>query len=113
MRISVATSGTVLVENAQPATTVRARMRGLLGRPRPDPGQGIVLMPARQVHTLFMRHPIDVVFCDRNWRVLRVYRSLEPWRLTAWVRGAHYAIELGSGTVDEDVTPGTQLSVLD
>jgi uncharacterized membrane protein (UPF0127 family) len=113
MRVTVAGSGTVLAENARPASTMRERLRGLLGRPPPGPGQGIVLTPARQVHTLFMRHSIDVVFCDFSWRVLRVYRSLEPWRLTAWVRGARYAIELGSGTVGMDVTPGTQLSVSD
>lgn len=110
MRITVESSGAVLAENAQYAATMRERMRGLIGGPLAS-GAGLVLEPAHQVHTLFMRFPIDVVFCDHDWRVLRVYRSLEPWRLTAWVPGAHYAIELGSGTVGEDVTSGTRLSV--
>jgi uncharacterized membrane protein (UPF0127 family) len=113
VRITIEPSGTVLAENAQSAATMRARMRGLVGRPRLASRAGLVLEPARQVHTLFMRFPIDVVFCDSEWRVLRVYRSLEPWRLTAWVPGARYAIELGTGTVGEDVTSGTQLSVVD
>lgn len=111
MRVTVVGSGTVLAANAKTAATARARMRGLIGRPPPGPGEGLVLEPVRQIHTFFMRHPVDVVFCDRKWRVLRVYRSLRPWRITAWVRSARYAIELGSGTVGEEVTAGTQLSV--
>jgi uncharacterized membrane protein (UPF0127 family) len=111
MRITVVGSETVLAETAETATTARERMRGLIGRPPPEPGGGLVFEPAQQIQTFFMRYPIDVVFCDRGWQVLRVYRSLRPWRLTAWVRGAHYAIEFRSGTVGEDVTIGTQLSV--
>jgi uncharacterized protein len=111
MRVTVAGSGTVLAENAETAVTARQRMRGLIGRPPPEPGRGLVFEPAQQIQTFFMRYPIDVVFCDREWRVLRVYRSLRPWRATAWVRGARYAIELRSGTVGEEVTAGTQLTV--
>ncbi len=113
MRVAVAGSATVLAENADTAATTRARMRGLIGRSPLGPGQGLVVEPARQLHTFFMRHPIDVVFCDREWRVVRVYRSLPPWRVTAWVRGAHYAIELRGGAVGGDVRAGTQLLVSD
>jgi uncharacterized membrane protein (UPF0127 family) len=109
--ITIEPSGAVLAEDARPATTMRARMRGLIGVRGLTPGAGLVLTPARQVHTFFIRFPIDVVFCDSAWRVLHVYRGLAPWRLTAWVRGARHAIELGSGTVGEDVSPGTQLRI--
>lgn len=111
MKITVAGSQEVLAENAGTAATALRRMRGLIGRPPPERGEGIVFEPAQQIQTFFMGYPIDVVFCDREWRVLRVYRSLRPWRLTAWVRGARYAIELRDGTVGEDVTAGTQLIV--
>lgn len=45
-----------------------ARSRGLLGR---DGVEGAILLkPARSVHTLGMRFPIDVAFCDRDMTVL-------------------------------------------
>ena len=50
------------------ADTRRARRRGLLGR---DDFEGALLLkPARSVHTLGMRFPIDVAYCDGELRVL-------------------------------------------
>src|SRR5437667_363339 len=48
-------------------------MRGLLGRDRLEPGEGLLLRPASAVHTFFMRFPIDAVFLDRGLVVLRRY----------------------------------------
>jgi uncharacterized membrane protein (UPF0127 family) len=50
------------------ATSFGARLKGLLGRNGLD--GALVLRPARSVHTLGMRFPIDVAFCDRDLRVL-------------------------------------------
>ena len=50
------------------AATPLARLRGLLGRP-PSPVP-LLIVPARSVHTVGMRRPIDVVFLDDDLRVL-------------------------------------------
>ena len=48
------------------------RARGLLGR---DGIEGAMLIkPARSVHTLGMRFPIDVAFCDRDMTVIDTVR---------------------------------------
>ena len=44
----------------------------------------------------FMRFPIDVVFLDRDWKVLSVRHELRPWRV-AGARGAVAALELPAG----------------
>jgi uncharacterized membrane protein (UPF0127 family) len=44
----------------------------------------------------FMRVSLDVLFCDRELRVLKVARELKPWR-TAGARGASVTIELAAG----------------
>ena len=52
------------------ARTRRERRRGLLGR---DSFDGALLIErARSVHTIRMRFPIDVAFCDGDLRVLDV-----------------------------------------
>jgi uncharacterized membrane protein (UPF0127 family) len=78
------------------ADTVFTRMRGLLGRKTLEPGAGLLLRPAPSVHTLFMRFPIDVVFLDRDGRVLKVVPELRPWR-AAGCRGARQVLELAAG----------------
>jgi len=51
------------------ADTRRRRTRGLLGRDGID--GGLLIRPARQVHTFGMRFPIDVAFCTRDLVVVR------------------------------------------
>jgi uncharacterized membrane protein (UPF0127 family)/Flp pilus assembly protein protease CpaA len=78
------------------ADTPIARLRGLLGRDGLAKGHGLLIRPTWSVHTAFMRFPIDVVFLDRNMRVLEVTENLAPWR-AASRRGARAVLELPAG----------------
>jgi uncharacterized membrane protein (UPF0127 family) len=66
---------------------------------------------APSVHMFFMRFPIDVVFLDRDWKVVRVVRGLRPWRV-AGARRAVAALELPAGTAAEaGIAEGDVLSL--
>src|SRR5919108_4532022 len=88
--------GRVVCERCVVADRAHHRMRGLLGRRRLQPGEGMVLRPAWNVHTAFMRFPIDVVFLDADQVVIRIEPSLAPWR-TVSCRGAREVVELAAG----------------
>jgi uncharacterized membrane protein (UPF0127 family) len=89
------------------ADTRRARRRGLLGRDHVD--RPLVLRSCRQVHTVGMRVPIDVVWCDAGGRVLRTAR-VAPGRITRPVWSARLVIEAAAGAVGRwDVRPGQVL----
>jgi len=77
-------------------TSMWGRLRGLIGRPAPAPGQAVWLSPCRQVHTWAMGYAIDVVHVDKNWRVLSV-QTLEPWRFGRWRLAARGVLELRAG----------------
>jgi uncharacterized protein len=86
-------------------------MRGLLGRGRLEPGSGLLLRPAFSIHTMFMRFPIDVVFLDRDLRVVDIRPSLGPWR-AASVRGARAVLELAAGEAERrDLASGDRLTL--
>lgn len=71
------------------------RRKGLLGR---DGIEGAMLLtPARSVHSLGMRFPLDVAWCDRDLTVLRVAR-LRRHRMTRPVARAHGVIEAEAGS---------------
>lgn len=58
------------------ASSPLLRLRGLAGR-RPD--STVMVFPrCRDVHTLTMRHPLDVAFLDRRGRVVAVHRLVLP-----------------------------------
>ena len=112
MQRSLSTSsGTVLAGDAVWAIGARERLTGLLGTSSLDAGRALVIERTRQVHTFGMRYPIDVVFCDRSWRVLHVIRGMAPGRASRWVRGARYVVELPAGAIPKDLSVGVQLVV--
>jgi uncharacterized membrane protein (UPF0127 family) len=86
--------GDTVLASVEVATSRAARRRGLLRRECFD--GALVLRPCRQVHTVGMRFPLDVVWCDADGRVLRV-AQLPPHRVSRPVRRARVVIEAEAG----------------
>jgi uncharacterized membrane protein (UPF0127 family) len=102
--------GTVVCEHCLLAETMFARLRGLLGRSGLSSGEGMLLRPAASVHTAFMRFSIDVVFLDREDRVVKVAADLRPWK-AAGCRGARTVLELPAGeAARRGLRPGVSLT---
>jgi uncharacterized protein len=80
------------------------RLRGLLGHPAPEPGQGLLLTPCKSVHMYGMRYPLDIAFLDRTGRVVALYPSLKPGSRTGWHRDASHALELPAGSFSKSGT---------
>jgi uncharacterized membrane protein (UPF0127 family) len=100
-----------LVPDLRVADSFLVRTRGLLGRKRLEPGEGLLIRRTSSVHTHFMRFAIDVVFLDRDGRVLKLSRELRPWRF-AGCRGASDVVELPAGTCDRvDLREGVRLNL--
>lgn len=81
------------------AVTAWTRSKGLLGRSGLDPGEGLWIQPTGSIHMWFMRFAIDVVYADKEGRVLKLVRGIRPWRMSA-CRGAKVALELPVGAID-------------
>jgi uncharacterized protein len=98
-----------VLATAEVAETRRARRRGLLGRG--DFEGALVLRPCRHVHTLFVRFPIDVAFCDGDGVVLRT-ACLRPWRISPYVGNAAFVIEAQAGAFERwGLRTGDQVEV--
>ena len=110
-RLEVASTRRTLATNIEVADSFPSRLRGLIGRRELGDGEALLFERARQVHTLGMRFPIDVVFCDRRWRVVHVVPGMRPWRVSRWVRDASVALELRAGAAG-DLARGESLRAL-
>ncbi len=97
LRIVNETRGTVVAEDVQVADGVWSRFWGLMGRRSLPEGSGLLLRPSSSIHTAFMRFPIDVVFLDREFRVVKVVPEMKPFRVTMAFGGARCALELNAG----------------
>ena len=80
------------------------RLRGMLARPAPVPGEGLLLSPCQSIHMYGMRYPLDVAFLDVRGGVVASYPSLRPGARTRWHRQAAHALELPAGTLESSGT---------
>ena len=106
-------TGSAVCERCVIADRPLPRMRGLLGRRELHAGEGLLLRPASSIHTHFMRFAIDVVFLDRDCRVVDVRSTVRPWRM-ARKCGAKAVLELQAGEARRrGVQIGSVLQVTD
>lgn len=84
------------------------KARGLLGR---RAGDVVLIQPCSAVHTVGMRHRIDVVFSRADGTVIRCVRGLEPGR-AVWAPCADAAWEMPAGHCSRlAIRVGDQLAV--
>jgi uncharacterized membrane protein (UPF0127 family) len=113
LRVSNLTRNTVLAACMEVADNAAKRNKGLLGRERLAPGEGLWILPCAAVHTFWMRFSIDLVYLDRKRRIRKLVNAVPPWRLSACL-WAHSVLELPSGTIRATQTqPGDTLEFLE
>ena len=93
------TRQSIPARNAHYAVRFRDRLRGLIGRRFSASMDGMVLDRCNAIHTFFMEYPIDVIFADAKYRVLKTVSAFPAWRPFLMCREAFYVIELPSGTL--------------
>jgi uncharacterized membrane protein (UPF0127 family) len=112
MRIHNRTKNVELAANATLAASYWSRLVGLLGRKGLAEGEALVLEPCNSVHTMFMRFTIDVLYLDKERRVVKAVPSLKPFRVSAAFRGAHSVVELPEGVIAATSTaPGDEVTL--
>ena len=101
--------GELVIAHLERAASMLTRMRGLLGRAELPANRGLWITPCPSIHMFFMRFAIDVVFLDRDLKVVRVFDTVRPWGTARGGRGAKSALELPPGTAARcGIVPGAQ-----
>jgi hypothetical protein len=114
VRVVNLTRNTVLGDQVDVAQTSLSRMVGLLRKSSLKRGAGLIIIPSQGVHTIGMRFPIDVLFVDRNWRVIHSRPAMVPYRVSAIHWRASSVIELPAGVIAETLTSvGDELQIED
>ena len=110
LHVENVTRGESLGDRIRWANTRWLRLRGMLGRPEPGPGEGLLIEPSRGVHMFWMKYPLDIVFLDPDGTVVALYPELRPWARSRVHREARYALELRAGTIEaKGIQEGDQL----
>jgi uncharacterized membrane protein (UPF0127 family) len=85
---------------------------GLIGRKDFRGYNGMLLKNANAIHTFFVRFPIDVVFLDRDFKVLKIVEKLSPFHFSPIVWKAKHTLELPKGSIKKySLKVGTQIDL--
>lgn len=104
MRAFNQTRNVPLITRGRLADTFWSRLRGLLGAAPLQKEEGLVLVGEKSIHTFFMRFPIDVVYLDKNCKVIRTETNMVPYRLGPFVAKSAYVLEMPVGTIANTAT---------
>ena len=91
-----------------------SRLVGLLGTTRrwARPGKGLWIIPSHGVHTIGMMYALDLIFLDRNHKVVDVEEHVRPFRISKVSFKAESVLELPVHTVFRTETHvGDQLEI--
>jgi uncharacterized membrane protein (UPF0127 family) len=80
------------------------RLKGLLGRPGLEDGEGLLITDSQGVHMWWMKFPLDVALLDEEGRVVALYKDLQPGKRTRMHWNAKFALEVPVGMLDESET---------
>ena len=95
--INISKGGIIVADKVDWAGSSAQRRHGLLGRQSLSPEEGMYIAPSQWIHTFGMQFPIDIVFLAKDGRVLSIYHSLKPNRLSKISFRAEGALELAAG----------------
>jgi hypothetical protein len=98
------------VGEVETAWSFLPRLKGLLFAP--PRAEGLWIKPCSSIHMLGMRHPLDVVFLDRELRVVKIARRVAPFNPLVACNAAHSVLEFFTGRwEDSAVKEGDLLKV--
>lgn len=85
------------------ASSFRERLFGLIGQDF-STFDAMIFSSCNAIHTFFMGYPIDVIFADRDKKVLKTVEKFPPFRPYAGTIKAYWTIELPSGALAKSGT---------
>ena len=102
----------VVLEKLEIADTFIKRFLGLLNKPCPGIGEGLIFFDCSSIHMFFMRYPIGVLFLDANGNALKIVDTLKPWRISGCM-GSKTTIETAPGFWSKSkIKVGDQLEIV-
>ena len=91
--------GRCIARQVRMAYSFQARLVGLLRSDSLAVEEGLLLIPGGSIHTLGLRFTIDVVFLNRQMRIVGLAERVRPWRIRVGPKGTGRVLELAAGQI--------------
>jgi len=118
-RLVARTDGRTVLDRLLVADGYWPRFVGLQFRRSLPIDTGLLIVPCPAIHTCFVRFALDLVWLDREGRVVELRRGIAPWRTASGPTGTFAVVETACGALNvaageslviEPITSSLQLS---
>lgn len=79
------------------ASSTFSRMMGLMGKSNID--YALFFNHCNNIHTFFMKEPIDVIYIDKESKIIYMDNPINPWKMGKIIKKSKSLIELPEGTI--------------
>ena len=110
--MKIVSKNTTIAENVKVAYSFLSRLIGLMFSKGLVGFDALLIRPCNSIHTFFMRYNIDVVFLDKQMRIVSIIRNIKPWRMTWIYFKSHQVIEMAGGSLPQNINEGETLEVV-
>lgn len=97
-----------VIKNVAIADTFFSRLIGLMFLQQKDQ-HALLLKGAPSIHTCFMFFSLDVLFLDSQKKIIKIFRSVNPWKMTGFYFKSAYVLEIPIGQLSSKVEVGDSL----
>lgn len=105
--------GSVICQKMTAATNMFSRMLGLMfSAGLPSGCDGFLITPCNSIHTFFMRYSLDILFIDKNFKIVKAIYGLAPWRMTWIYFKSRHVLEMKAGTMKKGLNAGDSLEAI-
>lgn len=101
-------NGRVLGHQIGRADRFFKRFLGLMGKKGLAEGEGLLLLNCPAIHCFFMRFPIDVVYLNKDMKVVGL-ETVRPWKIGHCFKDAAHVLELPAGAGELKVAIGDHM----
>lgn len=98
MKLINRTNNNIIVNKVRFADTFLSRLVGLIGK-REFIDQALILKGTQQIHTFFMKFPIDLIYLSKKWEVIGMISPLPPFHISPRIQETHMVVELPRGMI--------------
>lgn len=97
--LKIITNNEEICKNVILADSFLKRLKGLMFTKELSSDSSMYIRPCGQIHTFFMNYNIDVLYLDKNNKILDVDENISPGKIGKKVKGAAAVIELQGGKI--------------
>lgn len=103
---------TQIADKGKLANSFKARLIGLMNRTSLEDGEALVITRCNSIHMFFMKFAIDVIFTDKDNKVVGLVENIKPYRLSPIFFQSRCAIEAPTGVIAKSKTAvGDQIRI--